>query len=272
MSDRASPVPRLWIEVEQGEGELVGFVGGAVYAYSSRCPGKSRSNEDAAALIPFAPDVGLLVVSDGLGGQPGADQASSIAVRTLAALTAEDPGTGDALRAGLLRAVEVANRTVTDLGVGAGTTLAMALVEGADVRPYHVGDSTILVTDARGRVRLATVPHSPIGYALEAGLLTEEEALCHPDRHIISNMVGSAEMKIEIGSPLALARGDTLLVASDGVTDNLLRAELVEIIRGGTLERAGESLVAICRDRMASDDDDRPSKPDDLTFLLFRRG
>ena len=266
----APDVPSFLTEVEIGEGSCRAFPGGSVYSFSARCPGKQRPNEDSAATVPVDGDSGVLIVADGLGGQPGADQASNIAVRSLASACRNERQPGESLRQGLLRGIEEANLQVTELGLGAGTTLAATAIEGRKIRPYHVGDSTILLTDAEGRIKWMSVPHSPIGYALEAGLLTEEEAIHHPDRHIISNMVGSLEMRIEIGPELNLEPGDTLLLSSDGVTDNLYTDELVEVIHTGSLARAGDALAEMCDARMRGAEEGQPSKPDDLTFLLYR--
>ena len=49
------------------------------------------------------------------------------------------------------------------LGAGSATTLAVAEVVGQTVRTYHVGDSPIWVFGQRGRLKLQTVPHSPVG-------------------------------------------------------------------------------------------------------------
>ena len=72
--------------------------------------------------------------------------------------------------------------------------------------------------------------------------------------------------------PIDLHAGDTLLIASDGVTDNLRMGELAELVRGGTLERAGRTVVEACRSRMEHPDAgwETPSKPDDLTCLIYR--
>lgn len=238
-----------------------------VYGYSERCPGKARPNEDGAAVYQVG-ETTLLVVADGLGGQPGADQASRVAVTALEEGLAQ-AGSGE-LRDSILSAIEVANDRILALDIGAGTTLAIAEVSEGTIRPYHVGDSMVLAVSRRGELILETIPHSPIGYALAAGLIDEEQALRHPDRHIISNMVGSSEMRVEVGSPVPFDPGDTILVASDGVTDNLRMLEMIELLRGGTVRRAGPELIELCRDRMAGDLSGVPSKPDDLTALVYR--
>ncbi len=263
---------RTLMLVEEGTGRLVGlpFAAGEVVAYSAPCPGKTRPNEDAAAVIPTGDDRGFLAVADGLGGQPMAEQASGQALRTLEVWAGRVAQGERSPRDAVLSALEEANTRILEQAPGAGTTIAAVEVHDQVVRPFHVGDSIVLVCSARGRVRLETVPHSPIGYALAAGLIDEEDALHHPDRHIISNVVGSRQMRVEVGAPLTLEPGDTLLIASDGVTDNLRAAELIELVRGGSLRRAGEALAETCRGRMQAADGEEPSKPDDLTFLLYR--
>ncbi|MDA1266365.1 MAG: serine/threonine-protein phosphatase [Planctomycetota bacterium] len=264
------PAGSLHLLEEEMAEHVIPTHAGMVYAYSARCPGKQRPNEDGAAVLPFEGGV-LLVVADGLGGQPGADQASGLAIRALQRGFRVAAG-GEHPRDTILSSLEAANQAILDLGIGAGTTIAVAELSGSKLRTYHVGDSIVMVIGASGEVRSVTTPHSPIGYAVAAGLLDEEQALRHPDRHIISNMVGSREMRVELGSPMDLVPTDSVLVASDGVTDNLRTGELIELVRGGTVERAGQHLIEACRARM----DDltprggAPSKPDDLTCLLYR--
>ena len=68
--------------------------------------------------------------------------------------------------------------------------------------------------------------------------MKEEDAIHHEARHVISNVIGSDQMRIEIGPPIEMAPRDTLLIASDGLFDNLLPEEIVEAVRSGPLEEA----------------------------------
>jgi serine/threonine protein phosphatase PrpC len=63
-----------------------------------------------------------------------------------------------------------------------------------------------------------------------------------------------------------------LLVASDGLSDNLHTEEIIECIRTGPLTRAARRLVCDAQRRMQGPVQGEPSKPDDLTFVGFRRG
>jgi serine/threonine protein phosphatase PrpC len=146
----------------------------------------------------------------------------------------------------------------------------VAEIAGATLRTYHVGDSAILVVGQRGKVKLQTVAHSPVGYAVESGLMGEQEAMHHDERHLISNAVGAADMRIEIGSPLRLAARDTVLLATDGLFDNLEIGEIVEGIRVKPLRVVAEGLAQRVAERMRAPSAGEPSKPDDVTFILFR--
>ncbi|MCA9247813.1 MAG: serine/threonine-protein phosphatase, partial [Planctomycetales bacterium] len=227
-------------------------------------------NEDAIAVAAIDDGAAVLLVADGMGGTPAGEQASTLALQSVVAVLAEIDGDASLLRSAILDGFERANEAVRALGVGAGTTLAAVEINGQTARPYHVGDSEILVVGQRGRIKLQTLAHSPVAYAVEAGLLDESEAMHHEERHIVSNMIGAESMRIDIGSPVKLAQRDTVLLASDGLTDNLEASEIVEHIRRGPLSRAAARLADQARRRMETSAGDQPSKPDDLSFVLFR--
>jgi len=252
------------------EPALVPIGGGQAAYFSARAPDIERPNEDAAALLPVDAGSCVLAVADGLGGAQGGARASEAAVRRLAEALAPGVREGGMLRTAILNGFEAANGAIRELSLGAGTTLAVAEVQEDLVRPYHAGDSSILVFGQQGKVKLQTVDHSPVGFAVEAGLLDEEAALHHEDRHIISNFVGGENLRIEVGTALHLSPRDTLCLASDGLADNLHTDEIAECIRAGSLAEAADALASAARQRMLAPGGKSPSKPDDLTFVLYR--
>ena len=84
--------------------------------------------------------------------------------------------------------------------------------------------------------------HSPTGYAVAVGLLTEYEAMRHAGRHLVSNIMGNETVEVDIGKPMALAVRDTVVIASDGLYDNLLSAEIATLACRGTIDEACRSL------------------------------
>jgi serine/threonine protein phosphatase PrpC len=139
------------------------------------------------------------------------------------------------------------------------------------VRAYHIGDSEAIVVGQRGIIRLQTTAHSPTGFAVEAGFLDEREALHHEDRHLVSNFLGTTDMRIDVGTELQLKPRDTILLASDGLMDNVHLGEIIERIRKGPLDTAIALVVSLANRRMAGASSGQPSKPDDLSVILFRK-
>lgn len=262
---------KIYFDQDMAEADVFAISCGSFAIYSARCPGKSTPNEDAAALIPFDEQSAVLVVADGMGGSPAGEQAASLAVQSLEHSIAAAQHAGHDLRTAILNGFEVANRSVQELGCRSATTMAAVEVQAGMIRPYHAGDSIILLTGQRGRIKLQTVSHSPVGYAVEAGILDENEAMHHEERHLVSNFLGTTHMRIEIGSALRMAPRDTLLLASDGLLDNLHIEEIVERLRKGPLKLAARRLAEDARRRMETTNG-RPCKPDDLTLLAFRCG
>jgi serine/threonine protein phosphatase PrpC len=262
---------RLFIGEDMSQAEILDAGAGVAALYSSRSPGKQTANEDAAGVFRYGDSECVLAVADGLGGLRAGHQASSLAIESVKQALAKGLGEGHSLRDAVLNGFEDANRSVLDLGIGAATTLAVVEIQGANIRPYHVGDSLIVVVGQRGRIKLQSVPHSPVGYGIESGLLDESEAMYHEERHIVSNVIGTPDMRIEVGSALELAPRDRLLVASDGLWDNLHMNEIVGTVRKGPLLQAVVTLTDHCDARMHKEGvgGTTPSKPDDLTLVLF---
>ncbi|MEO0529534.1 MAG: protein phosphatase 2C domain-containing protein [Planctomycetota bacterium] len=237
--------------------------------YSTRCPDKPTANEDAAAVFVHADGGALLVVADGMGGAMAGDRAAQLTIEALQDAVTSLPAGGN-LRSAVLDGIEQANRRVLDLKLGAGCTLAVVELQGRTVRPYHVGDAAIAVFGQRGKIKAATVAHSPVSMAIEAGVLDDDEAMHHEDRHLVTNAVGLEDMRIEIGSPLELSPYDTLVLASDGLLDNLRLIEVVESLRTGPLTDAVTRVVGDVERRMIDPQPGEPSKPDDLTVIAYR--
>ncbi len=244
---------------------------GQVAAATVVDPHKKGPNEDSAAIILVNDNCLILVVADGVGGMVGARRASNLTVETIRkSVKGLDETTGSSLRTAILDGIEAANQKILELGTGSASTLALAEIGPNYVRTYHVGDSILLICGQRGRLKMITTPHSPVGFAMEAGLLDESEAMQHAELNLIFNVLGSTDMRIEIGSETPLAPYDTLLLASDGLTDNVMQDEITRAIRSGPIDVGLQKLTDVVRRRMANDDASKPSKPDDYTAIIFR--
>jgi serine/threonine protein phosphatase PrpC len=112
--------------------------------------------------------------------------------------------------------------------------LTLALSSDEKVFVGHVGDSRLYLT-WNGAIRKLTSDHSPVGEREDAGELNEAEAMAHPRRHEVFRDVGSRhrqadeedfiEMKEFLFKPDA-----AILVCSDGLSDLLTSAEMLEVM------------------------------------------
>jgi serine/threonine protein phosphatase PrpC len=245
--------------------------GGSFVAYSTTAPDKTTDNEDTVAVIPVTDDVAVLVIADGAGGLPGGRWASLTVVEALQESLRQIGADTGQLRTAILNGLESANETVMARGNGSATTATVVSIDGLVARSYQVGDSEAIVVGQRGRIRAQTTAHSPTGFAVEAGLLDQRDALHHEERHLVSNFIGTADMRIEMGSGLTLQPRDTVLLASDGLVDNVHLHEIADLIRKGPIDDAARALTSLARRRMTVETLHQPSKPDDLSVILFRK-
>ena len=242
---------------------------GMVAMFSTASPFKRSPNEDCYAVIPLNKETLILAVADGAGGHPNGGMAARLVIEAVVkevTLPGKRP-----VRESIVNGFDAGQAAIVTQVPGAATTLIVVEITNRSARTYHVGDSGACVIGGRGKVKSYTIFHSPTGYAAEAGMLTEQQAMMHEHRHVVSNLMGDAEMSVEIGQPLLLAARDTIVVASDGLFDNLLRDEIGAISCRGPLADAGQNLIAAATARMKDVDPDEPGKADDLTILMYRQ-
>ena len=234
------------------------------------CEDKPNGNEDSAGIIPVADDCLALLVADGVGSAATPRKASNTVVETVRDALRGVEDEDARVRTAILDGRELGNGKLRDLGTGAATTLIAVDIRDQQIRTFHIGDSAAWLVGQRGVIKYQTTPHSPVGFGVEAGLIKEHEALDHEDLHVISNVVGATDMRVEIGSKIPMAALDTLLVASDGLFDNVLSDEIIEIIRTGPVGGAAAQLCELAQQRMYNSTAGKPSKPDDFSAILFR--
>lgn len=243
---------------------------GTAALLTRRGPEKTTANEDAIVVVNTSESSGLIAVADGVGGHRGGEQASALVIQQLQAIRHLPPNGRDDLRVEILDSIENANQSIRDLNIGAATTVAIVEINGNRVRPYHVGDSTVLIIGQGGRIKFRTTSHSPVGYAFESGMLSEQEALDHEELHVVDNLVGCEGMRIEIGPTIEIGPRDTVLLGSDGLFDNLLEDEIAGGLKGRSLAKRVEQIAAQASARMTAVKEGEPCKPDDLSVVLYR--
>ncbi len=190
----------------------------------------------------------LFVLADGMGGAQAGEVASELAIEAFREALPRDQD-------GLVHTIETANARVHESSErtpeyhGMGTTCTVAYVAEEEVIIGHVGDSrAYLLRD--GELIRVTVDHSLVGELVARGKVTEEEALTHPQRSVITRAVGP-EPTVKVDAERIAARaGDVFLLCSDGLTDMIRDRDVHRILAAvPSLEQAGRNLIAAANAR-----------------------
>ncbi len=202
--------------------------------------GKLRKNNQDAVILGN----GLAGVADGMGGHNGGEIASA------------------GLRDGLLREIkdcqpdcltlqeavkainlELWKQQESDSSLsGMGTTLTVIWPAEKEMIIGQIGDSrAYLLRD--GELTQITDDHSMVADMVRKGVLTEEQAACHPMRNYITRAVGTEE-NIEIDlKKHDRKQGDRWLICSDGLYGMINRTQLLEIMKTDDLEKTADDLL-----------------------------
>lgn len=195
------------------------------------------SNQDAYGVEIFDAEQGqaLLVVADGMGGYSGGEVASALAIRTLTSLVSAEARswrTGDERTAGLRAGVMAAHQQIRQAQAAnpehaeMGTTLTAVLLWGERLYLAHSGDSRAYLVQPNSRLLRLSDDHSVVGELLRGGTLTEEEAQNHPQRHILTNVLGlHGPIRVDT-LEVTWQMGDVIVVCSDGLTNHVTDQEV----------------------------------------------
>lgn len=189
-------------------------------------------------------EAGVVGVADGLGGHPGGDVASRLAIETVATAEQSEPAelVADARR----RVVEhlmVATEETPEL-IAMATTLTVAMLRPASqVAVGHVGDSRLyLLRD--GVLHQITEDHTIAMDMVRRGELTVEAAEDDPAWHVISNWIGFERSHVETHE-ISVEPGDTLLACTDGLSNMVEDHDIERILIGpSSVEARAKRLIA----------------------------
>jgi protein phosphatase len=176
--------------------------------------GKVReANEDS--LFPTSDGDGegtTLIVADGMGGHVAGEVASRLAINA-AASSRLDPA--DRVAAGNRAIREEVGRQPNLEGMGTTMTL-LELHPDATAHFAHVGDSrAYLLRD--GKLEQVTDDHTVLAEYMAAGRLSAEEALNHPQRHMITRCLGLTRFVNVDEIVIDVKPGDRYLLCTDGL-------------------------------------------------------
>jgi protein phosphatase len=194
--------------------------------------GPRRNNQDA-----FLAEPPVFVVADGMGGHAGGELASAIVVETFRALV----GHGDVPPSAVSELIARANESIlqhadADPGLrGMGTTLVSLVMVNDGQADYwlvaNVGDSR-LYRFADGQLRQLTVDHSFVQELVDAGRIRADEARIHPQRNIVTRVLGSLQPPEAEYWLFAPVPGERYLLCSDGICGELEEPAIARLMGG----------------------------------------
>jgi protein phosphatase len=211
-----------------------------LYAAATHRGRLRNNNEDSHWPTSAGRSTGSLVVmvADGMGGAAGGEIASTVAVET----ASEGDGS-------LIDRIDRANfriyeRSLADPSLaGMGTTLTM-IEFGPDgsARLAHVGDSRAYLW-REGDIEQISEDHTVVAEQLAAGRITEADIAHHPQRSMLTRVLGLTP-DVEVDEvEFELEAGDRLLVCSDGLTNMVDDDRIAQIMSEGSPEEIAWNLV-----------------------------
>ncbi|HKL61723.1 MAG TPA: Stp1/IreP family PP2C-type Ser/Thr phosphatase [Woeseiaceae bacterium] len=231
--------------------------------------GKVRDhNEDA---IATQPDIGLMVLADGMGGYNAGEVASGIAVKTVFDLVGEatnredrgevEPTSGLMRQTIVLRdAISRANKIIYQTAQsqpqceGMGTTIVACLFYDDRVSIAHVGDSRAYRLRA-DQFQQLTLDHSLLQELVDRGFYSPEEAQRSTNRNYVTRALGvEPGVEVEV-QEYEVEREDVYLLCSDGLPDMVEDEDIHLTIStfSDSLDVVGQQLVQLTNDHGGRD-------------------
>ncbi|GIV62671.1 MAG: PP2C family serine/threonine-protein phosphatase [Chloroflexota bacterium] len=240
---------------------------------------RGKNNEDRFGIValrqdkPDSPPALLAVLADGIGGHRAGEVAAEMTVNLIAGYVLENgdhlPPTNlleEAITSASIIIYEQAQSNREKNGMGA--TCACVFILGDRLYTANVGDSRIYLL-RNGAIHQLTTDHTWIQEALERGLISPEQALHHPNNHVIRRFLGSptppqVDMRLRLNGGesdeqalenqgLRLREGDRLLLCSDGLTDLVSDSEILSALESQPPRQAAESLIRLANQRGGHD-------------------
>jgi PPM family protein phosphatase len=195
--------------------------------------GLERSRNEDSCFAASSGENALLVVADGMGGHRAGNVASNLVIKEAEKawlkLEINSPEAGADIRKIIEGFIHDANRLIIEEAnqnpaqKGMGTTVTAALLCGRNLTVGHVGDSRAYLLDGENMKQI-TRDHSLPEHLMESGQITQEEARCHPQRHILTRALGISEkLTVDLFNE-QVEQGSAVLLCTDGLT-NMVRDE-----------------------------------------------
>ncbi len=203
-----------------------------------------KENQDA---VLNRPDLHIWAVADGMGGHAAGAAASRLVVDSL---DIRDRSGSLADRVAAVTAnLHAANRQlVTKARTGgqglSGSTVAVLLAHRDQGVVLWVGDSRVY-RYRDGELQQLTHDHSQLEELIERGLVDRSTAKDHPAAHVITRAIGAAATLEPDTISIAIRAGDSFLVCSDGLYNEVDDGRIAAALAKGNCARCARTLLEL---------------------------
>lgn len=236
------------------------------FAFSSfKGIGYKEINEDRVLGIP---QLSLFAVIDGMGGPGDGGKASEIFAEELLEITTAS--FDEIMDIQEKVAARIQQECIT---AHSGICYVVFWIEGDILNIGHIGDVKLILLNSNFHIKFESRDHSLVNSWIDAGYISQDEALNHPQRHIITRaLTGNEIPEIEIHQ-VPFNTGDRLVVGTDGLWDNFTIEEIISEIRNLSPDNSVNHLTrksCLKMDQLHTDQWEgvQLPKPDNISILI----
>ncbi|WP_421810699.1 PP2C family protein-serine/threonine phosphatase [Flagellimonas sp.] len=191
--------------------------------------GQRSNNEDAIYPKVASENTRLFMVCDGVGGQAKGEVASSLVCQGFSKYLNENPMEDIEDETYLTLALQSVEQQMGDYlekhpeAMGMASTLTLLMISDKEEKALigWVGDSRVYHI-RNGEILFQTKDHSVVQSMVDMGEITEEEALTHPKRNIITRAINGANpTRIDQKVIGDIKANDFFFLCTDGILEHL---------------------------------------------------
>lgn len=207
----------------------------------------------------------LFIIADGMGGQNAGEVASKLAIDEFIDYTKRNVDTSDTIEERFIKGIEYTNNVIYNSAKynieyrGMGTTFIVCTVVDDTLYIANVGDSRLYIYD--NTLKQITIDHSYVEELIQAGQITRNESITHPDRNIITRALGTyKDIEVDVFK-IDVKHVTKVLLCSDGLTNMLIDERINEIISSDKdLDKQGVQLL---------EESLKKGGTDNITFIII---
>ena len=188
-------------------------------------------------------NINVYAVFDGMGGEELGEEASLIAAEVTKKIHYKiNQNSSSDVNGEIISSIDEANTLICNKirengKKRIGVTYASLVIKEDSAQIYNVGDSRVYLL-RNNQLHRISIDDTTVQRLINIGMITEEKAKTHPDRHRLTQHLGifNHEMIIEphISECIKVLDGDKFLLCSDGLTDMVEDSDIEQILNSSS--------------------------------------